>query len=294
MFSKEEIKAAALSVGIDACGVVQAAFLAEDADYLRDWLRKGYHGSMAYMAAHQAERLDPRQLVPNGKTVVVCLVNYYKVFTRTAEQPVIAMSGMGQSDYHIVVKSLMQQLEERLLAISPDCIDRTRQHIFCDSAPILERRWAQKAGLGWLGKNHLLIHPTLGSFTNIGILVLQDECIDYDTPLANQCGECTACLHACPTGAFRESFDARKCISYLTIERKEPLTPAQQKMLVANKALYGCDRCQEACPYNKHLTPTKHQALQLNSTLAAMNQEDWNCISRRQKVKLLNRLAKDI
>ncbi len=296
MFVAGEIEQIALSLGIDACGVAPAQVLAEDAQYLREWTAASYHGSMAYMAQNIDLREDVRLLVPQAKTIVVCLFNYFKTEKQPQGTPIIAQCGLSQEDYHIVVKQKVKALEDALVRTHPHCVNADMQHIFCDSAPVLERRWAERAGLGWIGKNRLLIHPTLGSFVHIGILLLQEEC-EVSPPHGgtegglNRCGDCEQCLHACPTGAIRgDMFDARKCVSYLTIERKEQLEE-KYKPIVA-KSLYGCDRCQDVCPYNVHLQPTKHEGLQANPQLLTMTTTDWLNTSRRQKLKLLRRLSK--
>ncbi len=300
MFAREEIENHALALGIDACGVTKADLLSSDRAYIEEWLQRGCHGTMDYMARNLDLREDVTHLVPNCKTVVVCLFNYYKEVQQVKGAPYIAQCGLSQQDYHIIVKAYLQQLANRLTATHPTCIDTSCQHIFCDSAPVLERRWAQRAGLGWIGKNRLLIHPTLGSFVHIGILLLQEDCETYSTPLENRCGDCSACLDACPTGAIRgEYFDARKCVSYLTIERKEPLEEKYRPLVwLPNQScnshrisIYGCDTCQDACPYNQHLTSTKHTAFQPNSQLLSMTPVDWTRLSRRQRLKFLRRLA---
>ncbi len=300
MFAREEIERCALSLGIDACGVAQADLLSSDRAYLEEWLQRGCHGTMEYMARNLDLREDITQLVPNCKTIVVCLFNYYKQEKQCANAPYIAQCGLSQEDYHIVVKACLQQLANKLKEEHPTCINTSYQHIFCDSAPVLERCWAQRAGLGWIGKNRLLIHPILGSFVHIGILLLQEECEQYATPTPNKCGECSACLKACPTGAIRgEYFDARKCVSYLTIERKEPLADKYRSLVwtltnsTSSGAIYGCDTCQDACPYNQHLTETKHVAFRPNSQLLSMTYADWQQLSHRQRIKRLRRIAKD-
>ncbi len=352
MFVAGEIEQIALSLGIDACGVAKAKPLTQDADYLRKWTEAGYHGSMDYMARNIHLREDITQLLPDCKTVVVCLFNYYKSARQTPDAPRIAQCGLSQSDYHIYVKQKLRELADALSQSRPAMqifppVEEIRGGLYCDSAPIFERRWAVEAGLGWIGKNHLFIHPTLGSFVHIGILLLTEECETYGTPLVETsqwlvsseekqtfppvggirgglwgCGDCTLCLHACPTGAIRGThFDARKCVSYLTIERKEPLedkyrsliwTPQVETPFMASPSeevqvsplyggtegglgrlsLYGCDRCQDVCPYNQNLQDTPHTALQANPQLLTMTVVDWQNTSRRQKLKLLRRLSK--
>ncbi len=298
MFVAGDIERMALSLGIDACGVAPARVLTEDADYLREWTAAGYHGSMDYMVRNIHLREDVTQLLPDCKTVVVCLFNYYKLARQTTDAPRIAQCGLSKEDYHIYVKSKLKELADALSIFHPQCtfppVGGIRGGLYCDSAPIFERRWAVEAGLGWIGKNHLFIHPTLGSFVHIGMLLLTEEVAPLSPPHRGEewgCGDCTRCLQACPTGAIRGThFDARKCVSYLTIERKEPLEE-RYKGVVA-QSLYGCDRCQDVCPYNAHLQDTKHTALQANESMLTMTAADWHNTSRRQKLKLLRRLAK--
>ncbi len=300
MFVVGEIENTALSLGIDACGVAPAHPLPEDAAYLREWTAAGYHGSMDYLARNLHLREDIRLLVPEAQTVVVCLFNYYKTARQTTDAPRIAQCGLSQADYHIYVKQKLRELAEILKNTHPNCIPHGVSPqggtegglgLYCDSAPVLERRWAERAGLGWIGKNHLLIHPTLGSLVHIGILVLTEACETYSTPVENRCGSCEKCLTACPTGAIRgQHFDARKCVSYLTIERKEPLEEKYKNIVACS--LYGCDRCQDVCPYNEHLQETTHSELQPNPQLLTLTASDWLNTSRRQKLKLLRRLAK--
>ncbi len=287
MFVAGDIERMALSLGIDACGVAHAHALSADAAYLREWTAAGYHGSMDYMARNIHLREDVTQLLPDCKTVVVCLFNYYKAAHQTTDAPRIAQCGLSKEDYHIYVK---QKLEELCSALG---IPLSAARVFCDSAPVLERRWAIEAGLGWIGKNHLFIHPTLGSYVHIGVLLLTEEVSIGFSHRGEEwdCGDCTCCLQACPTGAIRGThFDARKCVSYLTIERKEPLEEKYRGVVA--QSLYGCDRCQDVCPYNAHLQETKHTALQANESLLTMTADDWQNTSRRQKLKLLRRLAK--
>ncbi len=291
MLVASEIEQIALSLGIDACGVAPVQVLTEDADYLHEWTTGGYHGSMEYLARNIALREDIRQMVPEAKAIVVCLFNYYKSARQTTDAPRIAQCGLSQEDYHRVVKEKMEELEVKL-NVQVKSSRFSVQHIFCDSAPVFERRWAERAGLGWIGKNHLFIHPTLGSFVHIGILVLT-EGVDIRIVDGSKlgCGDCTLCLQACPTGAIRgEHFDARKCISYLTIERTEPLEEKYKN--IVGQSLYGCDRCQDVCPYNANLMETTYKGLQSNPQLLTMTAADWEKTSRRQKLKLLRRLAK--
>lgn len=284
----------AAASGFDCAGVAKAKRLDHDALILQQWLQLGHHGSMDYMTRDIEKRVNPEALVPGCKSVLVCLISYHKALHRAADAPFISESGLSKTDYHLVVKERLQQLEQLITAqYGNNVVSTTHQHLFCDSAPILERRWAQLAGLGAIGKNRQLINPVFGSFVHIGILLLNEETDKYSSPFEEDlCTDCRQCLKACPTGALRsDPFDARKCISYLTIERKEQL-PEIYKKAVEN-VLYGCDTCATVCPYNIHAMPTTHTQLTANETLLRMTADDWQQLSRRQKLKLLHRLAKD-
>lgn len=247
---------------------------------------------MDYLAHNTALRSDIRQMVKGAQTVVVCLLSYYKTDRQPADAPKIALSGLSARDYHQVVKEKLLALETLLQEEAGNSVFNAEcQHSFCDSAPVFERRWAQRSGLGWIGRNKMLIHPQLGSFVHIGVLVMNIPLSEYSIPLTDQCGACQQCLQACPTGALRSRmFDARRCVSYLTIERKEAL-PDHLRPAVSN-VLYGCDKCQLACPYNRQLTPLQHPELTTHPLFLKMTKEDWEQTSHRQRLRLLHRLAK--
>lgn len=293
MLALDLLQRCAAAAGFDDCGVAKADCLPEDAEYLSRWTEAGCHGTMQYFERNTDKRTDPRLLVPGCKSLAVCVLSYYKTDRQPQDAPLIARSGLSERDYHEVMKEKLQLMEMLLKReAGDDCVSSTHQHIFCDSAPILERRWAQRAGLGWIGKNRLFVHPTFGSFVFIGILALNAEVDSYATAMNIGCGDCERCLRACPTGAIRgKLFDARKCISYLTIERKEALED-KYKPLVAN-TLYGCDRCQNVCPYNAALQPLDHAELATDPRFLTMTRADWESLSRRQRIKLLKRQARD-
>ena len=283
----------AAEAGFDDCGAAQAVRLDTDAAYLQRWLQAGCNGSMQYMADNVEKRVNPQALVPDCKTVVVCVMSYYKQCSQPEGAPRIAMSGLSQNDYHDVMKRHLLMLERRITdETGLSAFSQEHQHLFCDSAPILERRWAQRAGLGWIGRNRQLIHPRLGSYVHIGILLMQATLADYSEPyVAEGCADCDRCVRQCPTGALRsDPFDARKCVSYLTIERKEPLE--EQYRPAVRGVLYGCDICARACPYNTAPEQRDHEELAANPQLLGMTADDWSHTSRRQQIKLLHRLAR--
>ena len=290
--STNDLQEIASTIGFDACGAAKAEYLDEDAAVLRRWLDLHHNGSMQYMENNFQKRVNPQQLVPGCQTVIVCLLNYYTGEQQLNNAPYIAQSGLSAEDYHQVMKQYLTLLEKQITEkLGQQAFSQTHQHLFCDSAPVLERRWASRAGLGWIGKNKQFINPKTGSFCHIGILLMNSELSSYSVPYDdNPCQDCDLCIKACPTGALRgEMFDARKCISYLTIERKEPLDAKYKKAV--ETVLYGCDTCAKVCPFNQHLTPTHISGLKADNKLLEMTQADWNNTSRRQKLKLLRRLA---
>ena len=298
MLTLSKIRQLSSSVGFDDCGIALPEIPKDDTLYLKRWLEKGYNGSMGYMAQNIEKRTNPKELYPYCRSIVVCLLNYYKSQRQTGNAPYVAMSGLSRQDYHHVVKGKLTVLEELIRAECEEKIDPeilVPQHIFCDSAPVFERRLACLAGLGIIGKNHLFIHPRLGSFVHIGILMLpidiSDENGEKQHESFNPCADCDRCIKNCPTGALRaDMFDARRCVSYLTIERKEPLERKYEGVL--KEHLYGCDNCQLVCPCNQNLKDTECNELMANNIILGMSKEDWEQCSQRAKLKLLHRLAK--
>ena len=248
--AKQVLTSAAHRLGFQACRVARADFLAEEAPSLDAWLAKGFHGSMAYMENHYDKRLDPRKLVPGAKSVISLAYNYFpEKDLADGEKPRIAKYAYGE-DYHRVVKDklfeLLDHLRESLGAIQGRC--------FVDSAPVMERAWAKRSGLGWVGKNSLLLRKHEGSFFFLAELI-----VDYDfapdSPVADHCGTCTRCLDACPTGAIvaPEVVDSSRCISHMTIELHDAL-PEEHKAVIS-PWVFGCDICQDVCPWNRHARP---------------------------------------
>lgn len=292
MLTADRIRHLAIEVGFDDAGIARADYLNEEAAHVLHWLELGRNGSMAYMERNMEKRLDPRLLVPGTQTVVSVVLSYNKACHQPAGAPYIALSGLSQRDYHEVVKEKLQTLEERLiLEFGQDIVDSELQHVFCDSAPVLERAWARRAGLGFIGKNRQFIHPRLGSWVHLGELFLRAECELYPAhELQSACAACSRCLQACPTGALsEEGMDARRCVSYLTIERREPMP--EEHIGKPYIGLYGCDCCQKACPFNKDVVSDLHPELAPNPRLLEMTKDDWQTISKRQRLKLLRRQA---
>lgn len=277
------IKAEARRLGFFACGIAKAGPVDEaTAAIVRSWLADGGEAGMDYMAHYTDKRLDPRLLMPGVRSIVSVALNYAPRRTLPADGYQIASYALGQ-DYHDIVRQKLRQLyaavfgqeaaREAFRKGTPG--DGTPRHarVFVDTAPVLERYWAQKAGLGWTGKNHQLIIPHAGSMFFLGELFLDTE-LPPDQPMASRCGNCRRCIDACPTHAVTETtFDAARCLSYQLIENRGDLSEdARQKM---GNVIYGCDRCQQACPWNRFATPNDTPELQPKEQLLAMGKADW-------------------
>ncbi len=264
-------------MGFDACGIAQATALEEESAHVEQWLESDCEGEMGYLTRNKEKRYDPRLLVEGTKSIVTVLYNYYpKQRIGDSDKFKIAKYAYG-ADYHDVLKRKMRQLLEGIEAQTGK-LEGTR--LFVDSAPVLDRAWAVRCGLGFIGKNTTLIHPKKGSFFFIGHLFLPIELEGTGKPLTNRCGRCTKCLDACPSGALEAPFhiDARKCISYLTIEYKGSLAVIDPKTF--NGWMYGCDICQDVCPYNRFALPNKEPEFQPSEQLIAMHDEDWKSLSK--------------
>lgn len=270
------IIAKAEQMGFDACGIARATVLKEESALVEQWLEGNREGDMGYLTRNKEKRYDPRLLAEGTKSVVTVLYNYFPKQVLPGERYKIAKYAYG-SDYHEVLKHKLRQLLEHI-ETQTGKLEGVR--VFVDSAPVLDRAWAVRCGLGFIGKNTTLIHPKKGSFFFIGHLFLPLELEETGQPLPNRCGRCTKCLDACPTGALEAPFhiDARKCISYLTIEYKGSLDPYDPK--VFNGWMYGCDICQDVCPYNKFSLPNSEPAFQPHEQLIDMREEDWKNLDK--------------
>ena len=281
----------AISLGFDACGISRADALKEDAEFLKQWLVEGNQGEMHYLERNFEKRTDPRILVPECKSVVAVLMNYYPTVKQRAEAPQIAKYAYSATDYHTVLKRKLAELEQAICqTYGTESVNPDFQHVFVDSAPVLERRWAERAGLGWIGKHTQLIHPDLGSYVFIGVLVLSIE-TPYDKPIEPRCGTCTRCIDACPTHALNHgSLDARRCISYLTIESKNEI-PVEFLSLLSGNA-FGCDICADVCPWNIKLAkPHSHAELSpfkmadVNTAYNNLSMQNWDIDTWQQLTK---------
>lgn len=261
------IKEIAKRLGFDYVGISKAEFLEEEAPRLDAWLKMNYHGKMAYMANHFDKRLDPRLLVPGAKSIVSLLLNYYPDKTQKAQKFKLSKYAYGE-DYHLVIKDKLKQF----LALIRDEIGEVDGRIFVDSAPVMDKVWAKKAGLGWIGKHSNLITKQQGSFFFIAELIL-DMPLEPDGPIKNYCGTCTRCIDACPTEAIIQPqvVDGSKCISYFTIELKDAI-PTEWKGRF-DDWIFGCDTCQDVCPWNRFSKP--HQETKLNPKEGLLEFEGW-------------------
>ena len=266
----ESIKSKAKDLGFLSCGISKADFLEEEAPRLEQWLNQNHHGEMAYMANHFDKRLDPRVLVPGAKSVVSLLLNYHSKEKQTdVEAPKIASYAFGD-DYHKVINDKLKQL----MSFIHQEIGEVQGRVFVDSAPVMDKAWAAKSGLGWIGKNTNLISKKAGSFFFIAELILDLE-LEHDLPATDHCGSCTACIDACPTDALLAPYqiDGSKCISYVTIELKNEIpTDFQGKM---DNWAFGCDVCQTVCPWNRFATPHSEPAFNPPDELLSLSKNEW-------------------
>jgi len=265
-----KIKSAAHALGFLSCGIAKADFLEEEAPRLEQWLRQSHHGSMGYMERHFDKRLDPRRLVPGAKSVVSLLLNYHTDKTQVdPKAPKISTYAYG-TDYHFVLKEKLK----KLMQLIHTEIGEVNGRVFVDSAPVMDKAWAAKSGLGWIGKNTNLISKKIGSFFFIAELIIDLE-LDYDSPTTDHCGSCTACIDACPTEALHQPYqiDGSKCISYLTIELKDNI-PTKFKGKMDNWA-FGCDVCQTVCPWNRFASPHNEPAFEPHEDLLGLTNREW-------------------
>ncbi len=289
MKKSELIKQKAISLGFSACGISKSGKLEDNEVYLKNYLENGFHGNLKYLTTNIDKRVDTSLLVEGAKSVISVLVNYYPAIKQEGENiPLISKYAYGQ-DYHQVIKD---KLLELLNFINKE-MSPVNGRAFVDSAPVLEKARAVKAGLGWIGKNGLLINKEFGSFFFIGELIIDIE-LDYDEPfISESCGNCNKCLEACPTNAFAKPYilNATKCISYLTIESDGDLPEGMHEKI--GSRVYGCDECQDVCPWNKNIK--HHNIEQFNilkeiqnpdiKRLKEMNEEEFNIVFEKSAIK---------
>ncbi|WP_337044479.1 tRNA epoxyqueuosine(34) reductase QueG [Emticicia sp. 17c] len=281
------IKTKAKELGFDFCGISKADFLEEEAPRLEAWLNRNYHGKMAYMANHFDKRLDPRKLVEGAKSVITLILNYYpdKKLPETPDSLKLSKYAYGK-DYHFVIKDKLKDLMD---TISEE-IGEVNGRIFVDSAPVMDKVWAKKSGVGWVGKHTNLINRQIGSFFFIGEIIC-DLDLQADTAIKDYCGTCTRCIDACPTDAIIEPYvvDGSKCISYFTIELKEAI-PDEVKGKFENW-IFGCDICQDVCPWNSFARPHRTPEFELNPLLENFSKNDWEEITEEVFQEIFRRSA---
>ncbi len=280
------IKTEAKRLGFLSCGMSKAEFLEEEAPRLEAWLNDNMHGEMRYMENHFDKRLDPTKLVEGSKSVISLLLNYFPSETQTdSETPKISKYAYG-IDYHFVIKDKLKQL----LQFIQEEIGEVHGRAFVDSAPVLDKAWAAKSGLGWMGKHSNLLTKQLGSFYFVAELIV-DLDLEYDTPVTDHCGSCTACIDACPTEAIVRPYvvDGSKCISYFTIELKNSI-PTEFKGKLDNW-MFGCDVCQDVCPWNRFSKPHNEPLFDPHPDLLTMSKKDWEEITEEVFSTIFERSA---
>jgi epoxyqueuosine reductase len=268
------IKQKALELGFQSVGIARAGFLEEEAPRLEKWLQNGYHGKMSYMENHFDKRLDPSLLVPGAKSVISLSYNYFPKKTQINDTYKIAKYAYGK-DYHFLLKdklkTLMQFIQEE--------IGEVDARVFTDSAPVMERIWAKKAGIGWEGKHSLIIQKDKGSFFFLAEIILDLE-LDYDKPFTtDHCGKCTRCIDACPTDAIlpEKVINASRCISFMTIELRDELPSNMRGKF--DDWMFGCDACQDVCPWNKFSQAHNEAFFNPHPDLLSMTKQDWEEIT---------------
>jgi epoxyqueuosine reductase len=281
------IKEKAFATGFDLCGVAQSRALTEHLPILKNWCSSGMSGEMYYLGRNPEKRINPGLLIPGAKSVIVTGLNYYSDQKQGGNGiPVISRYAYG-INYHDVITGKLNIVLDYIRSLYPEAEGKA----FVDSAPLLEKAWAREAGLGWPGRHSVLINNKLGSFFFIGIIILNLE-LDYDKPFAEDpCNRCRLCIDSCPTGAINENrtIDSRKCIAYLTIESKNPVP--EELVPKLGGRVFGCDRCQEVCPWNTRAKSNKIPEFQLPSEVEEMTSEDWNDLSIDKFNRLFNRSA---
>jgi epoxyqueuosine reductase len=277
------IKKEAKELGFIECGITKAEYINEEKEHLLLWLKNKYYAGLTYMNNNIEKRLNPALLTENAKSVIVVLLNYYPEEIQSHNLPVISKYAYSK-DYHLIIKNKLKQL----LKIINEKVGKTKGRYYCDSAPLLEKTLARKAGLGWIGKNSLLINKKYGSFNFIGELVIDRE-LYYDEPFKEDlCGSCNKCIESCPTEAIIKPkiIDAGKCISYITKENKDIIP--ENLAIKLNNRLFGCDICQDVCPWNKNPIKAKNKDFPVIKEILKMNYSDWENIDEETFNKIFS------
>lgn len=275
------IKQKSAELGFHACGITEALPVSDEMkEYFKRWIADGKHGAMSYMARNMDKRTDPTKLVEGCKSIISLAYNYFP----SEYVPQISYYAQGK-DYHRIIKDKLFLLLEYINKLHP-----VKGRVFCDSAPVLERYWAVKAGIGWCGKNRQLIIPGAGTYFFLAEIFVDIE-LEYDVPYEKKhCGTCRECINNCPAGALSEKgLDARRCLSYLTIEYRGELPAETGKQL--ENSFYGCDKCQKSCPWNRFATPNNEKQFMPRKELQEMQPEDWNKLTKEQFEQLFENSA---
>lgn len=280
----ECIKQKALALGFDMCGIARSRAMTEVEPVLRKWCESGMNDTMKYLQRDINKRVDPGILFPEARTVIVTGMNYYSIAgQKSPGVPLLSRYAYG-SRYQDVIMEKLEQLLESVKAIYPQAAGKA----VCDTAPMLEKRWAVEAGLGWQGRHTIVINRKIGSFFFIGLLIMNLE-MEYDKPLSEDyCGECRLCIDGCPTGAINSNctIDARKCISNLTIENRDPLK--EEMIPFLGGRVYACDKCQEVCPWNRFAKQHNHPEFDISPELAEMTRDEWASLTEEKFNKLFS------
>ena len=280
------IKTEALRLGFSSCGIAKAEFLEEEAPRLEQWLKNGFHGEMQYMENHFEKRLDPTRLVPGARSVISLQFNYHPQEIQPTDTYKISKYAYGE-DYHPVIKDKLYELFQFIR----DNMGDVNGRVFVDSAPVLERTWAKKSGLGWIGKHSLLISKQRGSFFFLAEIIIDLE-LEYDQEFkTDHCGDCTKCIDACPTEAIlpKNTIDGSKCISYFTIELKDEIPTSMKGKF--EDWMFGCDICQDVCPWNRFSIPHSEPKFKPQEDLLNMSKKDWEELTEDIFEKIFNKSA---
>ena len=281
------IKEYAKEVGFDLCGIARARSLDEHKPILAKWVNSGMNGDMSYLGQNIGKRIDPRNLVPEAKSIIVTGLNYYTGKKQGGNGiPVISRYAYGVN-YHDVIRGKLNKIRDFIKSIHPEATGRS----FVDSAPLLEKAWGREAGLGWPGKHSVLINKKIGSFFFLGVIITNIE-LEYDQPSEmDNCGTCSRCIESCPSGAINadRTIDTRRCLAYLTLESRDPI-PDDLIIKLEGRA-FGCDRCQEVCPWNNNSKSHKTPEFELPAEVGLMTAEEWKNLSRKDYKRLFERSA---
>lgn len=281
------IREKAFDLGFDLCGIANARALTERGPLLKSWCEAGMNDGMSYLNRDMEKRLNPEILYPGARSLIVTGLSYFtEIRQKDPSVPLLSRYAYG-INYHDVIGGKLEILQSYINTLAPGCEGK----IFVDSGPLLEKAWAQEAGLGWQGRHSLVINKKIGSFFFIGTLILNID-LEYDKPFeVEYCGDCRLCIEGCPTGAINENrtIDARKCIANLTIENRGPIP--EDIIPKLERRVYGCDKCQEVCPWNNHVENNRHPELVLNEEVAEMNSEEWQSLSEDRFMRIFKDTA---